>query len=204
MPSRAPATPVAPSLLTSARVRLRPWADADRAPFAALNADPEVMAHFPARLSRAQCDEMVDRISHFIEENGWGFWAADRLAADGTPPQFMGFVGLNRPMADLPFKPCVEIGWRLARPFWGQGLASEAAQLALRVGFDSLGLDEIVAFTAVGNQRSRAVMHRLGLQESPGERFEHPSVPVGHPVRPHCLYRLPRRQWAARQSPHTP
>ncbi|MDE2415223.1 MAG: GNAT family N-acetyltransferase [Comamonadaceae bacterium] len=183
----------APGPLATPRLRLRQWSAADRAPFAALNADPEVMHHFPAPLTRAQSDAMADRIEALIHANGWGLWAADWLA-DGAP-RFMGFVGLNAPTATLPFNPCVEIGWRLARPFWGRGLATEAARLALRAGFETLALPEIVSFTVLGNQRSRAVMQRLGMRECPHEAFEHPSVPPGHPLRAHCLYRLPRAGW---------
>lgn len=155
------------------------------------------MTHFPAPLTRGQSNAMAERISSLIAERGWGFWAAEWQPAGSETPAFIGFVGLNSPAAELPFNPCVEIGWRLARPFWGQGLASEAARLALRVGFEVLGLEEIVSFTAVGNLRSRMVMQRLGMQESPGEQFEHPGVPPGHRVRLHCLYRLTRARWAA-------
>ncbi len=186
-----------PALLRSPRLCLRQWTPADRAPFAALNADPAVMEHFPAPLDRAQSDAMADRIEALIGQQGWGFWAAERLPDGDGPPQFMGFIGLNRPTAPLPFAPCVEIGWRLARPFWGRGLATEGARLALRVGFEALGLEEIVAFTAQRNRRSQAVMARLGMRESPAEAFEHPSVPQGHAVRPHVLYRLARTAWRA-------
>ena len=185
--------------LATPRLRLRQWSAADRAPFAAMNADPVVMEHFPAVLTAAASDAMADRIQALNDQRGWGFWAADFLLGDG--PQFMGFVGLHTPAADLPFSPCVEIGWRLARPFWGLGLASEAARLALRVGFEALHLDEIVSFTTVRNQRSRAVMERLGFRASPAEAFDHPAVPPGHPVRPHCLYRLSRAQWQAFDQP---
>ncbi|GKT00615.1 GNAT family N-acetyltransferase [Acidovorax sp. SUPP3434] len=188
--------PIAPESLATPRLRLRPWTAADRAPFAAMNADPAVMAHFSAPLARDASDAMADRIEALIAQRGWGFWAADCLQGD-SGPRFMGFVGLHTPSAELPFAPCVEIGWRLARPFWGQGLASEAARLALRAGFEDLGLAEIVSFTTLGNQRSRAVMQRLGMRESPAEAFDHPAVPVGHPVRPHCLYRLARTDWHA-------
>ena len=196
-----PDTPVFidPALLRSSRVRLRQWMPADRAPFAALNADPEVMQHFPAPLARAESDALAERIEALIARQGWGFWAAefveDRGSEGGAPGTFMGFVGLHRPTAALPFAPCVEIGWRLARPFWGRGLATEAARLALRAGFDALGCHDIVAFTAQRNHRSRAVMERLGMRESPAEAFEHPSVPEGHAVRPHVLYRLARAAW---------
>lgn len=186
---------VPPAFLAGARVRLRPWVGDDRTPFAALNADPKVMEHFPATLTRAQSDALVDRISTSITERGWGLWAAEYRPAGTHAPQFIGFVGLNSPTADLPFNPCVEIGWRLAQPYWGHGLAQEAARLALRIGFDVLQLDEIVAFTSLNNARSRAVMHRLGMEESPGEQFDHPSVPADSPVRRHRLYRLPQKDW---------
>jgi len=176
----------------TARLRLRQWRDADYLPFARLNADPEVMQYFLATLGRAESDAMADRCRQSIATLGWGLWAVERKD-DGA---FIGFVGLNEPAAALPFSPCVEIGWRLARAAWGQGYASEAAREALRVGFEQLRLDEIVSFTALGNRRSRAVMERLGMRED-GQAFEHPSVPEGHPLRPHCLYRLSRAAWHA-------
>jgi RimJ/RimL family protein N-acetyltransferase len=189
-------TPVPPEMLETPRIRLRQWTDADREPFAALNADPVVMEHFPSVLTREQSDAMVDRIHASIERNGWGFWAADDLT--GGKPQFAGFIGINIPQApDLPFQPCVEVGWRLARPFWGKGLASEGARLSLNVGFELLKLDEIVAMTPLRNMRSRAVMLRLGMREAAGEEFEHPQVPVGSHARAMCLYRLPRSLWEA-------
>jgi RimJ/RimL family protein N-acetyltransferase len=177
------------------RLRLRPWREEDRAPFAALNADPRVMEFFPAPLSRAASDAMVDACNTLISERGWGFWATE-IKASG---QFIGFVGLNVPTAELPFSPCVEIGWRLVASAWRQGLATEAATAALAFAFDTLELPEIVSFTALGNLRSQAVMARLGMQRS-SETFEHPKVAVGHPLREHCLYRLSREQWAVRQA----
>jgi RimJ/RimL family protein N-acetyltransferase len=188
-------TTVPPEMLQTPRIRLRQWTDADREPFAALNADPVVMEHFPSTLTREQSDAMIDRIHGSIERNGWGFWAADDLTGDR--PQLAGFVGINIPQAaELPFQPCVEVGWRLARPFWGKGLASEGARLSLQVGFELLKLDEIVAMTQLRNTRSRAVMLRLGMNEAIGEEFEHPQVPVGSHARAMCLYRLSKKQWA--------
>lgn len=172
--------------LETSRLLLRQWKHADYAPFAALNADPSVMEYFPALLSRAESDTMADRCRALISQRGWGFWAAE-LKASG---EFIGFVGLHTPSLELPFSPCVEIGWRLAAAHWGKGLATEAARAALCVGFDTLDLSEIVSFTAVENRRSRAVMGRLGMRES--DRFEHPHVPPDNPLRWHCLYRLSR------------
>lgn len=184
-----------PHTLDTSRLRLRPWRAEDRAPFAALNADPRVMEFFPAPLSQAASDAMVDACSALIAERGWGFWAVEIK----TSGQFIGFVGLNVPTAELPFSPCVEIGWRLAADYWGQGLATEAATAALAFAFETLELPEIVSFTALGNRRSQAVMARLGMLRS-SETFEHPKVPVGHPLREHCLYRLSRERWALRQA----
>ncbi len=116
--------------------------------------------------------------------SGAGATTTDQLKTDGN---FIGFVGMNIPAGQLPFSPCVEVGWRLAFDYWGCGFATEAARQALRVGFEVLGLEEIVSFTAVANRRSRAVMERLEMTES--GLFEHLSVPVGSALRQHCLYR---------------
>jgi RimJ/RimL family protein N-acetyltransferase len=191
------ATAIAPALLASPRLRLRPWNDADREPFAAMTADTEVMRHFPAVLTREQSDAWIDRMSRKISERGWGLWALDYLAEGAPAPQFAGFTGLNIPDPQFPLGPCVEVGWRLAPQFWGLGLATEAARLALRAGFESLGLEEIVAMTTLRNTRSRAVMQRLGMQESPADEFDHWAYPTDSPERRCCVYRLPRAHWAA-------
>jgi RimJ/RimL family protein N-acetyltransferase len=168
------------------RLRLRQWRATDRECFAALNADPRVMAFFPSPLTRTESDALADRCESLIRERGWGFWAAESKSTG----EFIGFVGLHTPSDQLPFSPCVEIGWRLAFEHWGKGLASEAARGVLRFAFQSLDVEEIVSFTAVGNRRSRAAMERLGMRES--GTFDHPQVPEGSPLRLHCLYRLSR------------
>ncbi len=146
------------------------------------------MEFFPARLDRAASDALAGRIEAKIAKRWWGFWAAE-LRASGA---FIGFIGLQPPITQLPCSPCVEVGWRLAHRYWGKGLASEGARAALRFGFERLGLDEIVSFTVPANRRSRAVMERLGLQEDRAGAFEHPSIAPGSPLRRHCLYRLSR------------
>ncbi|MBS0369748.1 MAG: GNAT family N-acetyltransferase [Proteobacteria bacterium] len=181
-----------PLEIDTPRLRLRQWRAADRAPFAALNADPRVMAHFPSTLDRTASDAIAERSEALIAERGWGFWAVERRDSG----DFIGFVGLNVPTAALPFSPCVEIGWRLVHAAWGQGLASEAARAALTAGFETLGLAEIVSFTALSNRRSQAVMERLGMRRT-AEDFDHPVLPEGHPLRRHCLYRLNADGWRA-------
>ncbi len=170
------------------RLVLRQWREDDREPFAAMNADPEVMRHFPTVLDREASDAVLDRLRAAVEEQGWGLWAVERADTG----QLLGFTGLSVPRHPLPFMPCVEVGWRLTRPAWGHGFATEAAREALRVGFDELGLDEVVSFAAVDNTRSRAVMERLGMTRDPADDFDHPALPAGDPLRRHVLYRLGR------------
>lgn len=200
-PGKTTASAITPALLVSPRLQLRRWTDADRDPFAAMTADPEVMRHFPAVLTRQESDAWIDRMMRKTAERGWGFWALDYLAEGegegASAPQFAGFTGLNVPDPELPLGPCVEVGWRLAQPFWGLGLASEAARLSLRAGFESLNLQEIVAVTTLRNTRSRAVMQRLGMQESPADEFDHPAFPADSPEKRCCIYRLPRARWSA-------
>jgi RimJ/RimL family protein N-acetyltransferase len=177
----------------TARLRLRRWREADRAPFAALNTDPAVMAFFPAPIGRAASDASIDAWMAQFAERGWSNWAVERLDSG----EFIGFTGLSVPRRTFAFSPCVEIGWRLARAHWGFGFASEAASAALRVGFERLGLDEVVSFTTLANRRSRAVMERIAMHDA-GHKFEHPGVPEGHPLRTHCLYRITRVEWRSR------
>lgn len=164
---------------------LRRWRDDDRAPFAALNADPRVVEFLPGPLSRAQSDALAERIAAHFVEHGFGLWAVE---APGEIP-FAGFVGLSVPAFDAAFTPCVEVGWRLASSCWGRGYASEAARAALACGFERLGLAEIVSFTVPANLRSRRVMERLGMSRDPADDFDHPALPDGHPLRRHVLYR---------------
>lgn len=179
-----------PDELRTLRLLLRQWRPEDRATFAELNADPEVMRHFPSTLSRRESGTFADRCEAGIAQRGWGLWAVEVVPGDGRAgADFIGFTGLNVPGFDADFTPCVEVGWRLSRSHWGHGYATEAARTAVRYGFDVLGLDEIVSFTTVGNDRSRRVMEKLGMVED-GE-FDHPNLP-GHPLRRHVLYRLRR------------
>ncbi len=165
---------------------LRRWRDDDRAPFAAMNADPRVMAYFPGGLDRAESDRLVDRIGQHLADHGFAPWA---IEVPGVAP-FAGFVGLSIPRFAAHFTPCVEVGWRLAFEHWGRGYATEGARAALAHGFGLLALPAVVSFTSVANRRSRDVMERLGMRHDPAEDFDHPAVAEGHPLRRHVLYRL--------------
>ena len=182
-------------ILTTARLRLRQWREEDLAPFAALNADPQVMEFFPKVLTRAESDVVAGRIRDHFARHGFGLWAVE---APGVV-DFMGFVGLAVPSFEAHFTPCVEIGWRLAREHWGHGYATEAATAALAFGFGDRALEEIVAFTVPANIPSRRVMGRLGMRRLPADDFEHPAIADGHPLRSHVLYRLRRADWKPRR-----
>ena len=172
--------------IEGARIRLRPWRDEDLAPFAAMNADPEVMRHFPATLAPAESAAMLARLRVHQAEHGWGVWAVEERG--GAP--FLGAVGLLRVGFAARFTPAVEIMWRIAPAFQRRGFAEEAARLALAYGFGTLGLTKIVAFTIPANEPSWRLMEKLGMQ--PDGMFDHPRLPEGHPMRPHRLYRLRR------------
>ena len=176
------------------RLRLRAWSDADRGPFADMSADPEVMRYMGGLLDRAGSDALADRIVEDWATNGFGLWAIERLS-DG---RFIGFVGLWRPRFEAPFMPAVEVGWRLARDAWGFGYATEGGWASVRYGFEEVGIDEIVSFTAVGNARSRRVMERLGMTHDPVDDFDHPRLDPGDALRRHVLYRLRRSDWTER------
>jgi len=185
--------PVSPDAsLRTERLVLRHWRDSDVEPFDALNTDDDVMALMPSTLSFAESAAFVTRIREHFAQHGFGLWAVEVLGA----ADFIGFVGLSVPRFSAPFTPCVEIGWRLARPFWGSGYATEAARAALAFGFTTASLQEIVSFTTHTNVRSRSVMKRLGMTRDGRDDFQHPSLPEGHPLRPHVLYRLSRERWS--------
>lgn len=179
--------------MRSSRLVLRRWTDADREPLARINADPRVVEFLPGPLTRDESDEMIDRIETIFDEHGFGFWAIDVI--DG--PICIGFAGLAVPRFEAHFMPAVEIGWRLAPECWGHGYATEAAREALRFGFEDAGLDEIVAFTVPANTRSQRVMERIGMSHDPADDFDHPSLPAGHPLQRHLLYRISHDEWAA-------
>jgi RimJ/RimL family protein N-acetyltransferase len=171
--------------LSTTRLLLRPFTEADLEAFAALNAHPLVVETLGTALTRSQSDAMAWSLRAELEREGWGFWAVEVVGG----ATFIGTVGLHRVPSDRPVGPAVEVGWRLDPAHWGLGYATEAAQASLQHGFTVGGLAEIVAFTAATNFRSQAVMRRLGMQRDQSADFDHPSLPVDSPLRHHVLYR---------------
>jgi len=184
--------PMAESLSTE-RLILRRWREADRSPFQAINSDPRVMEHFPGALTASESDAVFERIRRHFDRHGFGLWAAE-LRQGGI---LLGFVGLSVPPIQAHFMPAVEIGWRLRSDYWGRGLATEGAREAVRFGFENLDLPFLVSFTVPENQRSRRVMEKLGMTHDERDDFDHPLLPPGHPLQRHVLYRLDREAWRA-------
>ncbi|OUS29048.1 GNAT family N-acetyltransferase [Gammaproteobacteria bacterium 45_16_T64] len=177
--------------LCTDRLLLRQWKDDDFAVFAKMNADPQVMEYYPETLGTEASNAMAQKIQGLLSERSWGFWAVETL----KDHQFIGFVGLHKPSYDLPVTPCVEIGWRLGKEFWGNGYATEAGSECLRFAFDELDLNEVFSFTSITNTKSSAVMERLGMINTQ-ENFEHPIIPENHPLREHVLFKITQAQWS--------
>lgn len=171
---------------SSDRLILRPWQEEDLAPFARMNADPIVMEYFPCCLSQQESDELAKRIQNHFKKYGFGFWAVEIPKVT----KFAGFIGLSIPAFEAHFTPCVEIGWRLKKEYWGQGYATEGAKVSLEFGFKQLHLKEIVSLTAIQNLRSRRVMEKIGMIHQPQDDFQHPLLPKSHPLSDHVLYRI--------------
>jgi len=174
-------------VIRTERLVLRRWRPSDWEPFAALNADSQVMEHFDRVMTREESDALADRFVARDRETGYETWALE-LPGEAD---FIGFIRLGVPT----FMPAVEIGWRLARSYWGRGYATEGARSVLADGFERHGLEEIVSFTVPANVRSRRVMERLDMTHDPADDFDHPMFPAGHRLQRHVLYRLDRERW---------
>lgn len=175
-------------MIETERLRVRPWQDSDRAPFAAMGRDPKVMATLGPLMSREQADAAVDRMMKLQASRGFCFWAIERKQ-DGA---FLGFCGLKDEAAAPHLDGEIEAGWRLRSDAWGQGYAREAAEASLAWGFANLPHPRIIAITTPGNVRSWGLMERLGMRRLADGDFDHPGVPDGDPLKPHITYAIER------------
>lgn len=178
-----------PIQLETSRLILRQWKTSDFKSFANLTADHDVMRYFPSVLSQRESDELANKFQTLIAENGWGFWAVELK----NTHDFIGFVGLQNLPTQFGFSPCVEIGWRLAKQYWHQGYATEAAQACLKFAFEQLALEEVVSFTAKLNVPSQKVMQRLNMQYI--SEFNHPKLESKHPLASHVLYQISKQDY---------
>lgn len=175
-------------VLQTQRLLLRPWRQSDLAPFSEINADPKVMEFYTHPLSLKESAALAEKIQKEYEERGYGFWAVEIPGV----AEFIGYIGLNYWNKEHKLAPFIDIGWRLSSRFWGKGYATEGAREVLRYGFETLKLEEIFSLAQVDNARSRRVMEKLGMKTDPEDNFEHPTLPRGHYLSWHALYRLKR------------
>ncbi|MBU6339700.1 MAG: GNAT family N-acetyltransferase [Rickettsiales bacterium] len=167
------------------RLVLRQWKNDDAEKFAQMNQDERVIEFLRAPMSLKDCQNFITKVEKHFELNGFGLWAVELKDSK----EFIGFVGLNIPDFESHFTPCVEIGWRLAYEYWGKGYATEAAREVLKIAFEKLNLNEIVAFTAENNFRSISVMEKIGMKRDFEGDFNHPKLPLNHKLSKHILYR---------------
>lgn len=172
-------------LFTSERLGFRNWRDSDLDAFAAMNADADVMAFFPETLTREQSQKLMKRLSKHYEEKAYTYFAVDILDTG----ECIGFIGLVQQEYEAPFTPCVDIGWRLAKPFWGKGYATEGAKRCLKYGFETLNLEKIYAVAPSINSKSIHVMKKIGMEKS--GTFIHPKLTDNKRLR-ECIYYLVR------------
>lgn len=175
-----------PVVLETSRLILRTWKAEDAEDYYKINQDPKVIEFLPGSLTMAEVRAFMDKMNERFFLYGYTLWAAKLKRTR----EFMGFIGLNYIDWEAPFKPKVEIGWRLGSAYWGQGYAPEGARAALTYGFENKRIQEIVAFTAFKNKRSIRVMEKIGLQRDKEGGFHHPKLPTNHPLSYHVLYRL--------------
>ncbi|MCB9994248.1 MAG: GNAT family N-acetyltransferase [Hyphomicrobiaceae bacterium] len=184
-------------IIETERLVLRPFTLDDLNEFAAINADPDVMRFFPSTLTRAQSMEAIERYLGKLAADGYSFLAAE-LETTGELAGVIGISRIDETLRDvIAGRPEVEVGWRLRKDLWGQGLATEGAAACIDYGFEALGLSEIVALTTTGNLPSRRVMQKLGMVHVPGASFLHPKVPAESGLQEHVLYRIGNPQLAA-------
>lgn len=167
------------------RLVLREWLDFDLAAFAAMNADPEVMEFFPRLRTIEESQQAIETMQKHFTQYGYGVFAVTNKQNN-----FVGMVGLQSNPDKFSFSPCVEIMWRIARKYWGNGYAPEAALKCLELAFDQHKLAEIVSFTAAINLKSQRVMEKIGMTRDVGGDFIHPNLKPSHRLNPHVLYRI--------------
>jgi RimJ/RimL family protein N-acetyltransferase len=170
--------------LETERLLLRTWNDEDVLPFFKMNQDPLVMEYFPDFWSMDMVTSFIKRMNTQLRDKGYTLWAVEEKVSH----KFIGFIGLNCPEWEAHFTPCVEIGWRLAYPFWGQGYAPEGAQAVLDYAFNELKLQKIVSFAVADNLKSRRVMEKIGMIRDLTGDFLHPNLDPNHQLAKHVLY----------------
>jgi ribosomal-protein-alanine N-acetyltransferase len=163
--------------LDTPRLQLRPFAEGDAVIVHRVYSDPDVMRYVatgPAA-DLAATRRLLGEYAAHQEIHGYSFWAV----LERESGRLIGDAGLYRtPTGE------VELGYTLGMPWWGRGLATEAAEAWIETAFGPLEIDEVVALAEPANVASLRVLEKVGMARA-GER-----IAFG---RPHVLFRRARR-----------
>jgi RimJ/RimL family protein N-acetyltransferase len=171
------------------RLFVRPWtlSTQDRNVFHTIHSDAQIRKFYVSRKTRAESDAELEKVIQEFPTDGLN-WQAVCLKSTGEP---IGYAGLAHVTDELPFSPCIEIGWQFLPAFWGNGYATESARGFLQRGFQHHNLSEIVAFAVHNNHASISVMEKIGMTKDIGADFDFSFIPKGFEhLNPQILYRI--------------
>lgn len=154
----------------SERLGFRNWVKEDLPTLAKLNADLEVMEHFPKPLTKKETATFIVRLQDHYKKHGYNYFATEVLKTG----ELIGFIGLAYQDYKTDFTPATDIGWRLKKSAWGNGYATEGAKRCLNFAFQELNLDQIISVCTKKNTKSENVMKKIGMKKV-GE-FKHPKL----------------------------
>ena len=157
-------------LFQSERLGFRNWINSDTPKMIGISSDPHVMQFFPAIATKIQTVEFIDRMKLMYIEKGYCYFAVDQLKDES----FIGFIGLCYQTYESQFTPSVDIGWRLNKKYWNNGLATEGAKKCLNYGFNVIELKNIISTSPIINTKSIRVMEKIGMAKL--TEFKHPRL----------------------------
>jgi RimJ/RimL family protein N-acetyltransferase len=173
-------------IFTSDRLGFRNWNISDLDEFARLNADEDVMEHFPSTMSMDEVSDLIYKLGDHYAENGFTYFATEILKTQ----EFIGMIGLAYQEYITDFTPAIDIGWRLKKSAWGNGFATEGAKRCIDFAFNELGIDKIISVCVFNNEKSENVMKKVGMTKI-GE-FYHPSLTEYPEYQRHHCYEIRR------------
>lgn len=177
-------------MIETPRLILRPWREADKPVFEAIINTPAMMEHFGGVWPTGGHDALIDMQIAKQARDGHCMWAVEHRS-DGALIGICG-VRIADHYIDLPITGELEIGWRIAQPFWGRGIAREAAEASIGWGWANTAAPRIAAWTTIENRRSRGLMERLGMARRADLDFVHPRFEPGNPFGAMIVYTIDR------------
>lgn len=176
-------------IFKSKRLGFRNWNKNDLTEFAKINADLEVMEHFPNPLTEKETAEFIMRLKTHYEKNGYNYFATEILESG----ELIGFIGLAFQDYKTEFTPAIDIGWRLKKTAWGKGFATEGAKKCLEFAFNKLNLCNVISTCTERNYKSESVMKKIGMKKI--GTYKHPKLKE-YPEYQNCIcYGINKNAW---------